>query len=160
MTDAMNRILGKIAIWSAAFMVTIQFIIVLLRYVFSVNYIWMQESIMYAFSVMFLLSSGLAYRRNLHVRIDVLSAMLSNKSKAVIEMLGVVLVLFPMCFVIWYYSWEYVVQSWDILETSAETDGIPFVYGLKTLILIFVFQLLAQGVVQFGESYQNYKSQE
>lgn len=156
--NALNHILGRIGIWAVAFMVIVQFFVVLFRYVFSISEIWIQESIIYAFAVMFLLSSALAYSRDLHVRIDILSNAMSDRTRAMVEMLGIVLLLMPTCFVIVFYSWDYVGQSWAVRETSIEADGIPFVYLLKTLLLIFPIQLALQGLVQLNTSYQHFKN--
>ena len=156
--NTLNTVLGRIAIWCAVLMVVVQFFVVLFRYVFSISETWVQESIIYAFSVMFLLSSALAYAKDLHVRIDILSSTMTERSRALVEMLGILLLLFPTCWVILYYSLDYVFQSWEVLEASQEADGLPFVYILKTLILIFPVQLALQGFVQLNASYQTFKN--
>ena len=155
---ALNTVLGRIAIWCAVLMVVIQFFVVLFRYVFSISETWVQESIIYAFSVMFLLSSALAYSKDLHVRIDILSSTMTERSRALVEMLGIMLLLLPTCGIIFGYSLDYVFQSWEVLEASQEADGLPFVYILKTLILIFPVQLALQGLVQLNASYQTFKN--
>jgi TRAP-type mannitol/chloroaromatic compound transport system permease small subunit len=41
-----------------------------------------------------------------------------------------------------------VIASWSIRETSAENNGLPFVYLLKTLMLVMPATLLLQGLAQ------------
>ena len=154
----LNAKIGRFAIWCVVYMVVIQFFVVLFRYVFSISEIWVQESILYAFSVMFLMSSALAYARDLHVRIDILSTNMSERSRATVEMLGILFMLLPTCWVIFAYSWDYVMQSWEVMEKSLEADGLPFFYILKTLILIFPVQLALQGLAQLAISYQKFKN--
>ena len=48
-------------------------------------------------------------------------------------------------FIIW-ISWDYVSVSWRIREGSAESSGLPYVYLLKSAILIIPALLLLQGI--------------
>ena len=63
-----------------------------------------------------------------------------------IDLLGVLLFLLPVCVIIGWASWPYVGQSWDVLEGSKETSGIPAVYALKTMIIAFVVLVAFQGL--------------
>ena len=42
--------------------------------------------------------------------------------------------------------------SWAIKETSAENNGLPFVYLLKTLMLLMPVTLLLQGIAEIIKS--------
>ena len=43
-------------------------------------------------------------------------------------------------------SWPYVMRSWHVLETSQEGSGIPAVFLLKTLILVYAALVIVQGL--------------
>jgi TRAP-type mannitol/chloroaromatic compound transport system permease small subunit len=45
-------------------------------------------------------------------------------------------------------SFEYVMRSWRVMETSQEAGGMPAVFLLKTLILIFPLTMLLQGIAE------------
>jgi TRAP-type mannitol/chloroaromatic compound transport system permease small subunit len=47
-----------------------------------------------------------------------------------------------------WFALPYVTRSWAIFERSRETSGIPAVFLLKTLILLFVLLMLLQGISQ------------
>ena len=47
---------------------------------------------------------------------------------------------------------DYVLASWAIKETSAENNGLPFVYLLKTLMLLMPVTLLLQGIAEIIKS--------
>ncbi|MEM8563659.1 MAG: C4-dicarboxylate ABC transporter permease, partial [Pseudomonadota bacterium] len=49
-------------------------------------------------------------------------------------------------------SWNYVSESWVILETSPEPGGIPAVFLLKSVILLMACNLFLQG---FAEALRN-----
>jgi TRAP-type mannitol/chloroaromatic compound transport system permease small subunit len=60
--------------------------------------------------------------------------------------------LIPVCVLIFISSWDYVLSSWSIAESSAENDGLPYIYLLKTLMLIMPITLLLQGVSEILRS--------
>ncbi len=64
-------------------------------------------------------------------------------------MIGIVFLLFPTCFVIFYYGYPYVSDSWSVLEGSREAGGLPGVFLLKTSILVFPVLVGLQGVAKF-----------
>jgi len=67
------------------------------------------------------------------------------RGKAIVNFIGVYLLLAPMCLVILSVSASYVDISWRVGESSTETDGLPLVYLLKTVIPAFAVLMLAQG---------------
>lgn len=144
--DKTNETIGRLTSWLAVIMVLTQFVIVVMRYVFGIGSIMMQESIIYLHSFMFMLGAGYTLLHNGHVRVDVFYREVSPRKKAVIDLFGVVFLLVPVCVLIWTSSWDYVLQSWSILEGSKETSGIHAVYLLKSVILAFSGLLILQGI--------------
>jgi TRAP-type mannitol/chloroaromatic compound transport system permease small subunit len=80
------------------------------------------------------------------VRVDIIFRDLSPRAQAWVDLFGTLLLLFPVCGFIAWISWDYVAQSWGLLEGSRETGGLPGVFLLKTLILLMAGLLLLQGV--------------
>ena len=58
----------------------------------------------------------------------------------------------PVSGLILYSSWDYVWASWAIGETSAENNGLPFVYLLKTLMIFMPITLILQGIAEVVQS--------
>ncbi|HSG19149.1 MAG TPA: TRAP transporter small permease subunit, partial [Burkholderiaceae bacterium] len=83
-----------------------------------------------------------------HVRVDIFYSRLSTRGKALVDTAGILLLRFPVCLFILWTSWDYVAVSWRIREGSAETSGLPYVYLLKTTILLLGGFLLWQGVAE------------
>lgn len=144
--DGLNQNIGKTISWLALIMVITQFTVVVMRYVFGIGSIMMQESIIYMHSLLFMIGAGYTLLHNGHVRVDVFYREASVRKKAVIDMFGVVFLLLPVCILIWNSSWLYVYQSWSILEGSKETSGINAVFILKSVILVFCILLALQGI--------------
>ncbi|NVJ90683.1 MAG: TRAP transporter small permease subunit [Methylocystaceae bacterium] len=144
--DGINQNIGKTVSWLALIMVITQFTVVVMRYVFGIGSIMMQESIIYMHSFLFMIGAGYTLLHNGHVRVDVFYREASVRKKAVIDLFGVVFLLLPVCILIWNSSWLYVYQSWSIFEGSKETSGINAVFILKSVILVFCILLALQGI--------------
>ena len=54
----------------------------------------------------------------------------------------------PVNIFIFLVSFEYVMGSWRVMEASQEAGGIPAVFLLKSLILLFSFTMLLQGIAE------------
>lgn len=144
--DAFNQEIGQKIAWLALIMVLVQFIVVVMRYVFGIGSIFMQESVVYMHGILFMAGAGYTLLHGGHVRVDIFYREAKPTTKAVIDLLGVILLLAPVCILIMVYSTTYVLNSWAVLEHSKETSGIPAVFLLKTMIPVFCVLVLAQGI--------------
>lgn len=144
--DTLNEHVGRVVSLLALLMVLVQFIVVLQRYVFGIGSIWMQESIVYMHGFLFMLVAGYTLLHNGHVRVDVFYRTMSPRSKAWVDLLGTVFLLWPLCYLIFMVSLPYVEASWAVREGSRETSGIQGVYLLKSVILAFVVLLWLQSL--------------
>lgn len=151
--DGLNQTIGKTIAWLAVIMVITQFSVVVLRYVFGIGSIMMQESVVYMHSFLFMVGAGYTLLHNGHVRVDVFYREASIHKKAVIDIFGVVFLLLPVCILIGDSSWKYVYQSWSIFEGSKETSGIQAVFILKSVILVFCVLVGLQGIAMALRSF-------
>lgn len=142
-----NRITGQMMRSVLMALVFVQFAIVLFRYIFSYNHIFIQESIMYMFASISMFAAAYTYLRDEHIRIDIIYTDKSSTYKAWVNLLGTLFLLFPTMGTITWFSFGFVADAWAIQEGSVETYGIHFVYLLKTTILFFALQMLTQGIV-------------
>lgn len=151
--DTLNERLGRLVSWLALFMVLTQFIVVLTRYVFGLGWIWMQESIIYMHASVFLAAAGYTLVHDGHVRVDIFYGGMGARGKAIVDFLGGFVFLLPMCAMIAWASFGFVTRAWGIMEGSPEGDnGIPGVYILKSMILVFCALVALQGLVMMARS--------
>lgn len=144
--DTINYFVGQLISWLVLMMVLMQFVVVLLRYVFYWGSVQMQESIWYMHGLIFTLAVGYTFLKEGHVRIDIFYRNLPEYRKALINFFGSTFFIFPVCIVTLYMAYPYVVHSWDVFEGSTEGTGLHYVYLLKTSILLFAILLLLQGI--------------
>jgi len=136
---------GRIIAWLTLCMVLITFSVVILRYLFQTGSIALQESVSYLHACVFMLGAAYTLKHDGHVRVDILYQRYSTRTRAWIDLLGTLLLLFPVCLFILFSSLEYVTTSWSIQEGSREAGGLDGVFLLKTTIPLMAVLLLLQG---------------
>ena len=151
--DALNYRIGRAVMWLAILIALIQFATVILRYVFSIGFIQMQESIWYLNAVLFMTGAGFALFADAHVRIDVIYREAKPRKKAVVDLLGGLFLLLPVCIAMIWLSFGYVVSSWRIFEKSTEVSGLPLIFALKTFLWVFAVLVGLQGIAMIGRAF-------
>ena len=141
-----SRWTGKVISWLTLVMVALMFVIVILRYIFDIGSIPLQESIIYLHGMVFLLGSAFTLQQNEHVRVDVFYSAMSHRSRAWVDLFGTLVFLFPVCIFIFTMSLDYVLLSVRINESSSEAGGLSNLYLLKSLILIMPTLMMLQGL--------------
>lgn len=144
--DRINRVIAKVIRWFALLMVLVQFAIVVGRYVFGVNSIAAQESVLYLHAALFMLGAGYTLQVDKHVRVDVFYAKVSAAAQRRIDIFGHIVLLLPSMLVLLYWSWPSVRNSWKILEGPISVGGIEAVFLLKTLIPAFCILVILQSL--------------
>ena len=144
--DALSEWTGRAISWLTLAMVLVTFTIVVLRYLFNLGWIAMQESVIYLHALVFMLGSAYTLKHDGHVRVDIFYRGLGPRAQAIIELLGTLLLLLPVTVLLAVESWDYVTTSWALHESSPEAGGLPGVYLLKTSILLMAGALLLQGL--------------
>lgn len=144
--DGINRAVGRAVAWLALAMALLQFAVVILRYVFAIGFIPAQEAIWYMHGTLFMLGAGFTLLYDGHVRVDVFYRATPARRRALVDLWGSVAFLIPLCVLTFILSWGYVVNSWAILESSAESSGLPLIFALKTVIWAFAVLLGLQGI--------------
>jgi len=126
--------------------------VVILRYVFGESLTKVSELVMYAHALGFLMAAPAALIANAHVRVDIVYEGLSVRAKAVVDVAGFTLFLAPVMLLLLIYCGPVVELAWRIGERSAETDGLPLVFLLKTAMPVFAVAMLAAGVAHAGRA--------
>lgn len=152
MLDGVAERTGQSVAWLTLAMMVVTCLVVTMRYAFNSGSVALQESVIYMHGIVFLLAIAFTLKQDAHVRVDIFYQKCSARTRAIIDLVGTLLFLFPVTLFIGFVSIDYVLFSWRIGEGSAEPGGLPGVYLLKTLILAMVVSLLAQGCAELLRS--------
>jgi TRAP-type mannitol/chloroaromatic compound transport system permease small subunit len=143
--DVLNEWVGRGVAWVTLGLVLVIFVDVVMRYMFRTSFVFTQELEWHLFAFIFLIGAGYTLLHDGHVRVDVLYQRLGTKGKAWINLVGVLLFLFPGCVMIIVTSFKFVYASWAIMEGSPDPGGVPFRFIVKGTIPVGFFLLLLQG---------------
>ncbi len=148
MVDRISTAVGRTISWLTLLMVIVTFVVVVMRYVFDAGFIWVQESVVWMHAVVFMLGAAYALRDEEHVRVDVFYRAMSARRRAWVDLFGVLLFLLPVCVFLAWTSYDFVVQSWSIRESSREPGGLPypFIPLLKSVLLLMPLAVALQGI--------------
>jgi TRAP-type mannitol/chloroaromatic compound transport system permease small subunit len=144
--DGLSERTGQVIAWLTLGTVLLTFTVVVLRYGFDTGSIAMQEAVSYLHAAVFMLGAAYTLKHDGHVRVDIVYRRLSSRGRAMVNLLGTLLLLLPVCLYILASSWEYVAISWSLHEGSQEAGGLDAVFLLKTAIPVMAVLLLLQGI--------------
>jgi TRAP-type mannitol/chloroaromatic compound transport system permease small subunit len=142
--DSVNRFVGRAVAWLVLAAVLVSAGNAAARYAFNLSSNAWLEIQWYLFSAVFLLCAGYTLLKNAHVRIDVLSARLTPRARAWIDILGGAFFLLPMAIIVLVLSWPMFVDSYVTQEWSSDAGGLARWY-VKALIPAGFALLLLQG---------------
>jgi TRAP-type mannitol/chloroaromatic compound transport system permease small subunit len=133
--DEIIRRIGQYLSWLNAILVIAIIVQVFLRYVMGMGLVVLEELQwhLYAVGIMFGLSYCLV--QNSHIRLDLLHDNFSPRTKEWIELLGHLLLLFPIIIIILIHGWDFLLDSWIIRERSDSPIGLPARYIIKSFLL-------------------------
>jgi TRAP-type mannitol/chloroaromatic compound transport system permease small subunit len=148
MLDRLSTVMGKAASWLTLFMVLVTFIVVVMRYALDAGFIWVQESVVWMHAMVFMLGAAYTLHDEEHVRVDVFYRDMSARRRALVDLIGVIIFLLPVCAFLAWNSWDFVLQSWRIGESSREPGGLPYPFLplLKSALLLMPLTVALQGV--------------
>lgn len=140
--------LGRTVATLAIFMALITLIVVILRYIFDIGSIALQESVLYMHGLLIMLGLAYALQTDSHVRVDIVYSRLKPSVQRWVNLAGHTFFLIPFALVLIFTSWDYVVASWRVRESSPEVGGIPGIYILKSLIPLAAVLLIVQALCE------------
>jgi TRAP-type mannitol/chloroaromatic compound transport system permease small subunit len=140
--DALNERVGRTVLWLVLVMALVSATNALARYLFNLSSNAWLELQWYLFSVVFLFGAGYALLHNQHVRIDVVSGMLSKKAQTWIDILGTIFFLMPMAIAIMWLSWPVFIEAYTRNEVSTNAGGLT-IWPARLMVPVgFLLQIL------------------
>ncbi|OUR64540.1 C4-dicarboxylate ABC transporter permease [Methylophaga sp. 42_25_T18] len=148
--DTFTEWSGRSVAWLVLAMVLLICYDVAMRYLFQQGSVALQELEWHLFALIFLLGSAYTLKHDEHVRVDIIyqSRRVSDKQRAIINIVGIILFLFPFCTLILVSAWPFVENAYFYHEGSPDPGGLPYRYLLKAGILLGFFMLMVQGLAE------------
>lgn len=145
--DRLSETVGRGVPWLILVLVLVSTGNAMSRKLFSASSNALLEIQWTLFAAVFLLAAAHTLRRNEHVRIDVLSARLSPRTRALIDIVGGLFFLLPFASLVFYHGWTFFWESFVSAEHSSSPGGLILWPG-KLLIPLGFALLWLQGVAE------------
>ncbi|MDD1780989.1 TRAP transporter small permease subunit [Enterovibrio sp. ZSDZ35] len=118
---------------------------VVMRYAFDSVSIALQEMEWHLFSAVFLLGVPYAVKAGGHVRIDVLYERWSEKTRALVDLLGCLFFLMPFAVLVAVFGIDFANESLQLGESSGDPGGLPHRWIVKAMIPLSFFFIAVTG---------------
>ena len=143
-----NIFIGEFVAYWSVIAVFVYYYEVMSRYVFNSPTNWAHEGMFLMFGMQYLLAGGYCLREDAHVRVDVLYMHLSERGKALMNIItSVFFFLFVLTLLI--TGWIFFHDSWSIREVSFTEWAIQY-YPIKFALPLGAALILLQGISQLS----------
>jgi len=143
--DSISEWTGRIFGWVIVPLVLLTVMEVILRRFLNSPTIWSFEVLKQLFALHFMIVAAYALLYRAHVSVDAFTMMLSEKAKAVLDIITYLIFFFPFCLVCIWQGYSFAARSWAMRETSWSVFHPPL-YPIKTVIVITFILLTLQGI--------------
>jgi TRAP-type mannitol/chloroaromatic compound transport system permease small subunit len=142
--DAFVRGIGNAVSWVWVVLVAVIVTNVTMRYVFGQGRIEFEELQWHLYSIGFLVGLSYCIQNDSHIRIDILQERFKPRTKAWIEVLGILLFLVPYTAIVLIYAPGFIEYSFRTGEVSSAPGGLPYRWVIKSMMfLAFLLILIA-----------------
>ena len=151
--DKFSKWIGNIVCWILMPLIFAMTYEVLARKLFLAPTIWAYDISRFLYGALFMLGAGYALSRGVHIRADFLYRNFKIKNQGLIDFWLYLLFYFPGLIVFLYMTIGFVGESIQRGERGMDTTWMPYMWPIKSCLLIGIIFLLVQGVSELLKSY-------
>lgn len=146
--DALNAFVGRYVIWLILAATVISAFNAVIRKAFNYSSNAFLEVQWYFFAASFLLAAGYTLLEKEHVKVDVINAKLSLRTRVWIDVIGFAFFLTPVCVLVMYYGVPFFWQALQSGEVSSNAGGL-IRWPVYLMMPLGFALLLLQGISEF-----------
>ena len=148
-------------IWLTLLVVVAEFLIVVARFIYGYEQTFMGDLVRFWYAALFLFASAYTLKEDGHVRVDVLYASLTYKTRAKLNIIGTVFFGIPLCWLIllrgmWGKA-SLINSPMFNFETSMSGFGMYVKYLMAAFLIIFALSMIFQFTAYLFQSLANIK---
>ncbi len=132
--DAIIRRIGHFFMWANVILIFVIILQVFLRYGLGRGLVILEEIQWHLYAIGIMFGASYAMMMDSHIRVDIIHARLSEKSRLRWDLFGIIFLLFPFIYVIFDQSLDFVYESWRVNEHSDAPMGLPWRWAIKAVI--------------------------
>ena len=147
--DWLSEKSGAIGKWFALLLVLIGSFETIARHFFNAPTIWAYDSMCMAGGVIYMLGASYNYLHDSHTRVDLFYSQASPRKQAMIDVVGALILFFPLMIIMFKLAVTWAVKAWKINEVMFNSFWYPPAAPYRTVFAIGLFLLILQGIARF-----------
>ena len=151
--DLFSKWIGNVVCWITIPLILGMVYEVFARKLFLAPTIWAYDMSRFLYGALFMLGAGYALSKGVHIRADFLYRNFKIKTQGTIDFWLYLLFYFPGLIVFLYMTIGFVQESIMRGERGMDTTWMPYMWPIKTCLLIGIIFLLIQGISELLKSY-------
>ena len=151
--DLFSKWVGNIVCWITIPLILGMVYEVFARKLFLAPTIWAYDMSRFLYGALFMLGAGYALSKGVHIRADFIYRNFKTKTQGIIDFWLYLLFYFPGLIVFLYMTIGFVQESIMRGERGMDTTWMPYMWPIKTCLLIGIVFLLIQGISELLKSY-------
>ena len=151
--DLFSKRVGNIVCWITVPLILAMTYEVLARKLFTAPTMWAYDMSRFLYGALFMLGAGYALSKGVHIRADFLYRNFKVKTQGIVDFTLYVLFYFPGLLVFLYMTIGFVQESIMRAERGMDTAWMPYLWPIKSCLLIGIIFLLIQGISELFKSY-------
>ena len=151
--DRFSKLIGNIVCWITIPLILGMVYEVFARKLFLAPTIWAYDMSRFFYGALFMLGAGYALSKGVHIRADFLYRNFKVKTQGTVDFWLYLLFYFPGLLVFLYMTIGFVQESIMRGEKGMDTTWMPYMWPIKTCLLIGIIFLLIQGISEILKSF-------
>ena len=151
--DKFSKWVGNVVCWILIPLIFAMTYEVLARKLFLAPTIWAYDISRFLYGALFMLGAAYALSKGVHIRADFLYRNFKTKNQGKIDFWLYLLFYFPGLLVFLYMTIGFVGESIQRGEKGMDTTWMPYMWPIKSCLLIGIVFLLIQGISELFKSY-------
>ena len=151
--DRFSKLIGNIVCWLTIPLILGMVYEVFARKLFLSPTIWAYDMSRFLYGALFMLGAGYTLSKGVHIRADFLYRNFKVKTQGTVDFWLYLLFYFPGLLVFLYMTIGFVQESIMRGEKGMDTTWMPYMWPIKTCLLIGIIFLLIQGISELLKSY-------
>jgi len=147
--DWINEQTGSLSRWLVAILIILVFSDTVSRYAFNSPLSFGYQSACMLGAAIYAMFWGYVHKHHSHVRVDLLYNLLSEKGRAILDIVFTTVLMFPVMFIMIRISAQLMVRSYLGGEVLTESYWYPPVWPMRAVVLIGLVLLLLQCIVEY-----------
>lgn len=147
--DNISDWVGRLASWCAVGLVLLVVLEVFTRYAVKQTLMWSHETDLMLGATLYCAGWAYVHRYRGHIRIDILYLQMPARVRATFDVIGTLILFFPLMLVFIQSSVFYTLRAYRLGEMSNLTFWYPVVWPWRAILLLGFTLLTLQGIAHF-----------